>query len=391
MKKIIFMLINMNVGGTEKALLNLISELDQDDYEVTILMLERYGDFLPYIPKHVQVEYVNDYQNIKQEYENPPKEVVSSYLKKGKVLQAISLLSIYLLSKIKKDRRPFLNYLLRNEPVREKSYDIAVAYAGPMDLISNFVLTKINAKKKIQWIHFDVTKIGFNAAVESKLYEKFNRIYTVSIEGREKLTKMIPRITGKTEVFRNVISPEMIIKQAKEGVGFTDQYEGIRILTVGRLTGEKGQDLAIKALRLLVDNGYLVRWYCLGEGNSRGKYESLVKQNGLEDHFVFLGSNPNPYPYMDQCDIYVQPSRHEGFCITLAEAKCLRKPIVTTNFTGAKEQIRDQETGLIVDVCDVQIFKAIRTLIKTPHLGKTFSTNINNDFIDNEEPMKHLI
>src|SRR5690625_6664075 len=98
---------------------------------------------------------------------------------------------------------------------------------------------------------------------------------------------------------------------------------------------EKGQDLAIKALAKLIDAGYTVRWYCVGEGGARKEYERMVDHHGLHDHFAFLGADANLSTYMKDCDIYVQPSRHEGYCITLAEVKVLKKPIITTDFTGA--------------------------------------------------------
>lgn len=79
---------------------------------------------------------------------------------------------------------------------------------------------------------------------------------------------------------------------------------------------------------------------------------------------------------MDECDIYVQPSRHEGYCITLAEARYLNKAIVTTNFTGAKEQIRHEETGLIVDVDEDDIYEAIKKLVINQNLCEYFSRNL---------------
>ena len=92
---------------------------------------------------------------------------------------------------------------------------------------------------------------------------------------------------------------EIIYSQAKKGKGFNDHFDGLRILTVGRLTAEKGHDLAIRALAMLINDGYRVKWYCLGEGNSRKEYEKLIEEYHLQDHFILLGSDPNPYPYID--------------------------------------------------------------------------------------------
>jgi glycosyltransferase involved in cell wall biosynthesis len=375
-KKIIFMLISMNVGGTEKALLNMITAIPMDQYDITILMLEEYGGFLSSIPKEVHIEYLNGYKNIKDVLNNPPQKTALDYLKKGRIIKAFNIIFLHRICKVIKDRKLFFSYVLKGLPTMNNHFDAAVAYAGPMEFISFFVLNKIKAKKKIQWVHFDVSKIGFNPKYESKMYNKFDKICVVSKEGRNKLIELIPTLKEKTEVFSNIVSSELIYSLAEEGTGFNDNFNGLRILTVGRLTSEKGQDLAIGVMARLIENGYKVKWYCVGEGTSRKKYEKLVEVCDLKDKFIFLGADPNPYPYLIQCDIYVQPSRHEGYCITLAEARCLKKPIVTTDFTGAKEQIKNGETGLIVSVNENEMYNAIISLINNRDLSERFSQNL---------------
>ncbi|MEH7309215.1 glycosyltransferase [Neobacillus drentensis] len=259
-----------------------------------------------------------------------------------------------------------------------------------MDFISYFILKKIKAKKKIQWIHFDVTKIGFNSQFAAKVYGHYDKVFVVSKEAKEKLVNMVPTIKDKTEVFSNIVSSKLILNQLKKGKGFKDTFNGLRILTVGRLTIEKGQDLGIKVLARLIDEGYNVKWYCVGEGNLRGNYQKLVGKYNLQETFIFLGSDPNPYPYIDQCDIYVQPSRHEGYCISLAEARCLGKPIVTTEFTGAREQIKNGETGIIVGVNEDEIYNAVVNLINNYDLRMKFSNNLVKEKFDSSIEVKKL-
>lgn len=378
-KKIVFMLINMNIGGTEKALLNMIEELPEDQFDVTILMLEKYGGFLDQIPSKVKVEYFKGYDEIKPRINNPPSTTSMKLFKKGEFIKAFSFSAYYLRSKFFKNKNIFFKYLVNNYPSLEEIYDIAVAYAGPMDFISYFVLNKIKAKKKVQWIHFDITKIGFDKVFASKNYGKFDKIFVVSKEAKLKLTELVPKIKEKTEVFLNVISPTSIIKLSEYGYGFKDTFNGIRILTVGRLTAEKGHDLAIEALVELINKGYNVKWYCLGEGNFREKYTDIINTLNLHEKFILLGASANPYAYMAQCNIYVQPSRHEGYCITLAEARLLRKSIVTTDFAGAKEQITHGETGLIVSANKNEIYNAIKLLIDNQKLSNRFIENLKKE------------
>jgi glycosyltransferase involved in cell wall biosynthesis len=383
-KKVIFMVINMNVGGTERALLNMVMEMPKDKNDITIFMLEEYGGFLDYIPAGVSIEYFKGYKDIKGLLNLPPKLLAINFLKQGRILKALIIIALHTFTKLVKDRTIFYKYAFKQYPTLEQEYDVAVAYAGPTDFISYFVINKIKAKKKIQWIHFDVTKVGFNPKFAAKIYNKFNHILVVSDEGRKKLISRVPILEKKTEVFQNIISPQLIYSQAKAGRGFTDDFDGLRILTVGRLSIEKGQDLAILALSKLIQDGFHVRWYCVGEGNSRGEYERMIEEFNVKDHFVLLGSDTNPYSYINQCDIYVQPSRHEGYCITLAEARCLKKPIITTNFTGAKEQIKNGENGFIVGIDAQEIYCAIRLLIYDKGLCEKFSNNLSAENFDSD-------
>ncbi|WP_077602084.1 glycosyltransferase [Oceanobacillus sojae] len=374
--KMLFMLINMNIGGTEKALLNRIAEIPEHKYDITILMLEKYGGFLNAIPNHVNVEYVHEYSEIKGMVTNPPRRTIWNLIKKGRLIRAITFSLIYGLSRILKNKSIFLKYILRNIADIKNEYDVAIAYAGPMDLISYFVIHKISAEKKLQWIHFDVTKVGFDLPFAKRLYPEFDRIYTVSNEGKDLLVHILPELQSNIDSCPNKISSELILQMADEGAGFNDEFDGIRILTIGRLSKEKGQDLVIPVLAKLKEKGYKVRWYCVGEGNSRSAYEFLIKKYHVEREFILLGAHPNPYPFLKQCDIYVQPSRHEGFCITLGEAKVFGKPIITTNFTGAHEQIVHQKNGLITNIDEEEIYNSVEYLISNEEKRKRFEENL---------------
>ena len=390
MKKILFMIINMNIGGTEKALLNMIAEMPRDRFDISILMLEEYGGFLEYIPKDINIKYLDYYKDIECILNNPPQQVCKYLIKKGRVIKGINILLIHIISKIKGERSNFFKYVLKSYPDILEEYDIAVAYAGPMDFISYFVANKVKAKKKLQWIHFDVSKIGLNRKFAEKIYSKFDKIFVVSNEGK-KLVDLIPKLSEKADTFFNIISSNLILKQADEYIGFNDNYNGIRILTVGRLTHEKGQDLCIKALKKLKDDGYNVKWYCVGDGAYKKNYEDLVKENKLEENFIFLGSKVNPYIYMKECDIYVQPSRHEGYCITLGEARCFDNPIVTTSFTGANEQIENETTGLVCDISEEGIYKAIKRLLDDDNLREDIRRNLKDENVNTTKEIKKLI
>lgn len=390
MKKLLFMCINMNIGGTEKALLTMLNEIDDSKYDITLLMLEEYGGFLNEIPSFVKVKYVDEYKSIKPFVNEPPKILIKRLIKNKAYLTGLSTLLNYSISKITKNISYYYKYILKNIKGIDEEYDLAVAYAGPMDFITYFVLNKIKAKKKVQWIHFDINKIGFNRKFAERNYKKFDKIFVVSEEGKEKLIDLIPALNNKVEAFFNIISCNLIENMSKNEKSFDDLFNGVRILTVGRLSKEKGQELTINVLARLKNEGYKVRWYCIGDGPEKDNYRNRIKGLDIENDYILLGSKLNPYPFMKDCDIYVQPSKHEGYCITLGEARCFDNPIVTTNFTGANEQIKNEITGLVCDISEQGIYQAIKRLLDNKELYKDIRINLSNEIVDSTNEISKL-
>lgn len=390
MKKILLMCINMNVGGTEKALINMLNEIDSSKYDITIFMLEEYGGFLNQIPSFVKVEYFNNYDNIRPFIKEPPQILAKKLIKDKKYLKGFNTLFSYSISKISKNITYYYRYILKNYRDLNEEYDLAVAYAGPMDFITYFVLNKIKAKKKVQWIHFDITKIGFNKAFAEKNYKKFDKVFLVSEKGKNKLVNLIPSLEKKVEVFFNIISSNLIKDMSGKEKSFEDKFDGLRILTVGRLSKEKGQDLTIPILKRLLDEGYNVRWYCVGDGPDKNNYINKIKELNIEENYILLGAKLNPYAYMKDCDIYMQPSRHEGYCITLGEARCFNNPIVTTNFTGANEQIKHEVTGLVCDISEEEIYLALKRLLDNKDLFDNIKKNLEKEIVDSTNEISKL-
>lgn len=391
MKKILFMVIDMNIGGTEKALLTMLSELSRERYHITVLMMREQGGFLKYIPNEVNVKILDINKDIEMAINEAPINVVRNYIRKRKILKASGILYYYFISKITKRRDIYYKYILKEMESEDNEYDVAIAYAGPMEFISYYVCNKIKAKRKLQWIHFDINKIGFDKFFAKRLYKKFDKIFCVSTEGRDKLIEKIPCLRNKVEVFLNIISENLILKQINLGKTFNDSFTGVRLLTVGRLCNQKGQDIAIKVMNKLIKDGLDVRWYCIGDGSNRNEYEKLIREFKMEEKFILLGATDNPYRYMYDCDIYIQPSRHEGYCTTVTEAKILKKPMIITDVNGSREQIKNGYNGIIVDFDEEQIYKAIKNLIKNIELREKFRESLEKEKISTNEQIKKLI
>ena len=388
-KKILFMVSSMNIGGVEKSLLSLLAVIPKEKYEITILTLDKKGGFLEYIPNNVKLIEAEWFKYIKPM--DTPQNIIKRYIKNYEFIKIPSFIYSYFKSKKINDRYIYYKHVLKSIPECKEKYDVAIAYAGPTEIIDAYISHKVKAEKKIAWVHFDISKHKINKKLYNNLYERFDKIFAVSNECKKKLDEIIPAVRNKSEVLFNIVSEDLINEMSESYVDFDDNYKGIKIITVGRLSKEKGQDLAIKALAKLKKDRYDVKWYCIGEGNSRREFEQLIKEYNLENNFLLLGSTSNPYPYIKNADIYVQTSRHEGYCLTLAEAKALNKPIVTTNFIGAYEQIKNNENGIIVSCNENDLADAIRKLIDEKEICSKFSNKLREEKIDTTNEVNKLL
>ena len=391
MKKILFMISSMNIGGVEKSLLSLLSAIPKDKYEITILTLDKKGGFLEYIPNNVKLIEAEWFKYIKPIIMDSPQNIIKRYIKNYEFLKIPSFIYSYFKSKKTNDRYIYYKHVLKSIPECKEKYDAAIAYAGPTEIIDAYISRKVKAEKKIAWVHFDISKHKINKKLYNNLYERFDKIFAVSNECKKKLDEIIPAVRNKSEVLLNIVSEDLINEMSESNIDFDDNYKGIKIITVGRLSKEKGQDLAIKTLAKLKKDRYDVKWYCIGEGNSRQEFEQLIKEYNLENDFLLLGATSNPYPYIKNADIYVQTSRHEGYCLTLAEAKALNKPIVTTDFIGAYEQIKNNENGIIVSCNENDLADAIRKLIDEKEICSKFSNKLREEKIDTTNEVNKLL
>ena len=390
-KKILFMVSSMNIGGVEKSLLSLLAVIPKEKYEITILTLDKKGGFLEYIPNNVKLIEAEWFKYIKPIIMDSPQNIIKRYIKNYEFLKILSFIYSYFKTKKTNDRYIYYKHVLKSIPECKEKYDVAIAYAGPTEIIDAYISHKVKAEKKIAWVHFDISKHKINKKLYNNLYERFNKIFAVSNECKKKLDEIIPAVRNKSEVLFNIVSEDLINEMSESYVDFDDNYKGIKIITVGRLSKEKGQDLAIKALSKLKKDRYDVKWYCIGDGNSRREFEQLIKEYNLENDFLLLGATSNPYPYIKNADIYVQTSRHEGYCLTLAEAKALNKPIVTTDFIGAYEQIKNNENGIIVSCNENDLADAIRRLINEKEICSKFSNKLREEKIDTTNEIKKLL
>ena len=384
MKKIIFVLSFGALGGIEKSLLNLLYYFDFSRYSVDVALINKNGDFFKQIPKEVNIIDVDCFKGENWELiHKSPYYNLTRLIKTGRFITALVFLYYFLLNKYthNKYQLTYYKWITRKSSKLASKYDVAIAYGGPNNLIDFYVYNKIDATKKIGWIHFDISKFG-SSEVSKKTYNHFHKICVVSDEAKRNFIKCLPQYENKTITFYNKIIINDIIEKSNEGIVYSNDKTSIKLLTVGRFTKEKGQILAIESLKILIEKGYKINWYFVGDGPTRNQCECLAKDLGIYEHTFFEGNQINPYVYMKNCDIYVQPSIHEGFCITLAEALCFKNPIVTTNFAGAEEQLINRKNAIITEFNAHKLSIAIINAMSFQPLQNFTINNLNESLND---------
>ena len=350
----------------------MLEVIPKDKVEITLFVMALGGEFERKIPEYVKVIPIYG-------TENSVMEKVMANIKIGEYKNAIKVGYYY--SKALKSKSAYESekYLSKTITSNDEIFDIAIAYHVPASFPVIYVTNFINSKAKIAWIHSDVEHYQEELKKYINNYYHFDKIFCVSKDAMLKFNRQYPLLSEKTDIFYNIVNQEKIYKLADEFIAFENGFNEFKLLTVGRLTPEKGQDCIPSIINELKKEGISVKWYLIGDGNSREDIEVEIKKYNVEDNVILLRTKLNPYPYFKECDIYVQTSRHEGYCITLAEARAFYKPIITTNFLGAREQIIHNYNGLIVNRKVKQLVEAIKNLIINDELRNKFYNNLKND------------
>ncbi len=378
----------MNLGGTEKSFLNLLAVLPKE-VKVDLLLLERKGILLDEIPPNVNVSVIENSEVINYYLANGARKTALWAFKKLKLSLAFKCILQVILQKTRLINNPF--WCIKNYVQKVNlEFDTAIAYAGIHNFISWFILEKVKSKKKFLWIHFDVKNVIKNKSFGLNWYGRFDKVFCVSDNASKAFAEFFPKISARTYIFNNVVDREELLKKSLTGNTFSNILQDNKILTVGRLTSEKGQQMIPSIVKMLKDDLLDFKWYLIGDGNMKNNLELKIKELQIEDHLILLGAISNPYAYLRDCDLYVQTSFHEGYCITLKEALVFNRPIVTTNFISADNIVKNNKNALIVPVSELEIYEAVKKLICDSTLRQEY-TNYHSDSVKLSDNLIELL
>ncbi len=382
MKKILIVINTLGCAGAESALLELLKNINPEEYEVHLFVLMGQGEMIRRIPEYVKLlnRRYDDCSVLSAEGKaHLRRHVLGALLARGTVFRLFPYLTVQLAGMVKRKRLQADKLLWRAMSMGagriEERYDLAVAYleGGAAYYVADYV----RADKKAAFIHVDYVQAGYNRSLDRECYLKFDRIFPVSDEVKQTFLSVYPECQGRTEVFHNLLDQDRIRKQALLPGGFEDSFDGFRILTVGRLTDQKAFEISVEAMKLLKDGGEKARWYILGEGERRKSLEARIRALGLEEDFLLPGAVENPYPYMAQADLYVHATRFEGKSIAVQEAQTLGCAILVSDCSGNREQVTPDVDGRLCPLTPEGICLGVRELLhdreKRERLGRAAS------------------
>ena len=368
-KKIIFVTEALWIGGIETALVNLLKSLDYEKYEITCLILRNDQTMASRLPeqvrllvadRHAAVSFRKPYRyarlyHLTEESENP------SRLHKAMMWAVPAIKWI--------ENRLYIRYI--REQMKGEYFDTCVIYS---DRTAETAARGIRAGKYLMFYHHGAMRREYHDEIG---YRKSEKIIAVSNAVEQKLREFRSKHAHKMMTIHNLTDVEGIRAKGEEPVPEEFPADKFNIVSCGRVSYEKGMDLAVEACARLVEMGHdNIHWWIVGGGPAEQEVREKVAELHMEDYVTMLGMKENPYPYIKRADLYVQPSRFESYGLTIAEAMVLGKPIVSTETDGAREIISHGKNGILCKIDTRSISDTIGNTIERPKTITAFSEEI---------------
>ena len=388
MKRILFVIPSMRIGGAEKSLANLLNLIDLNEYDINLLMFKPGGELLQQIPSGIHVLETDP--SLFYAYKCDKNVFSCKAGVRSEILRIFSTGVCKILYGNCARQKRWTKFYKALLPKLDSEYDVAIGYLEGD--ASYYVIDKVNAKRKILWVHsnFDNIKKNEDASVYKEYFCEADKVVSISDKCVQVLQDNYPDMRNKFVFLPNLTSSVVLKNTAKAAIDEKFLKDIFNIVSVGRLTEAKGFDMAIDALKILKERKVPVHWWIVGDGELREGLEKQVRNNGVEQYLTFLGSKSNPYPYMNNADLIVQTSRWEGKSVVLDEAKILGKPILATAYATVKDQVINGKEGVIVEMNAEAIALEIEHLIKDKSTLKSIQQYLmNHDYGNQNEIIKY--
>ncbi len=374
-RRLLFVVDSLNIGGAEKSITTLLPLLPAEKFDIDLLLTARGGKLECLVPPHV---------TIRQLPTHSPGPA-------GRMAYTIRRALMSLTCRLQPDRARKPDFFWRlfggGIPMHPETYDVAIAWH--QGLPTFYVDSKVRARRKMAWINAEVHSSDTTLALLGSVYGRYDTVVAVSEILRGQILSRMPGLRDKMTVINDIVNIDSIMTMAGE----TSPYPAgspLVLLTVGRLEQVKGQDIAIEACRLLRERDIPFHWYFVGGGSLHSTLSRMIGEYGLTDSVTLCGATSNPYPYMKYCDIYIQPSRHEGYGIALYEARVFRRPLITTDFPVARTHV-NTDTGIICPTTPDGIADAVTSLCAPGSRERFYRSSASTSEEHNRKSLESVI
>lgn len=376
MRKILILIKSFDGGGTEIAMLSLVTQLIKYDFDIKILCLMKKGVLLNRVPAEIPVEELK-FEN--EFYHTLACEKTIDREKMKSTPYGEDILKYREINPLNPKDNCLYNSLLNKIDVNDEKYDMVLDFYGYASFLTAYAAKCVKADVKATWIH-GVDIDWLNLIYEYLPY--FNKIYCVSNSVKSSLDCMFPEFSDQGEVFFNMTDTKEILRKAEEITDSIREYGKYTLLSVGRLEKVKGFDYAVKAAGILKRNQIPFGWYIIGDGTEREGLDCLIKEEKVEDCVFLLGRKENVFPYIKQCDLYIQPSIFEGYSTTILEARVLKKIIIASDIPSNREQIQNGKNGYLTNVDPDEIADTISKVVNNEDQQKFIRKNMDGEEMD---------
>lgn len=359
-QRILFVAQNMDVGGIQTSLVNLLKFVDihhSDEYEISLFSFGK-GALLNKIPESVSVITGNRFLQLSA-------EPFFSVLKRKQPVDILLRILLMLYVRLRGSEHFYRKQFQKCIPSAE--YDIAISYFNdvPHNYFNQgtnlFVSEYVRANKKVAWIHNDPIDGKFAPDHCEKIYRRFDRLVCVSQAVKDRFSVFLPQYMDRLAVYHNRFPVEEIQQMA---AGASPYPVGIfHIVTAARIDNlQKRIDGIVKLCARLRNEGVDgFCWHVVGDGPDLPGNQQLANELGVAELVRFEGEQINPFPYIKHADLFALYSAYEGFPMVIGEAQALGTYILTTNYAAAKEQI-SPEQGIIAENDDA-FYQALKRMI----------------------------
>lgn len=392
MKKILIFSQAMEIGGAEKALLGLLENIDTTKYEVDLFLMRHSGELMKYIPSNINLlPEISQYADLAVPIGNVLKKghfkiAYGRYKGKKAAVKRVSELGLGDNDvAIEYSHKYTAKYMPK---ISDKEYDLAISFLTP----HYFVTQKVNAKKKVAWIHTDYSRVEMDRESQLVMYSNYDKIASISDKAAEKFVRIFPSLKDKVITIQNILPEKYINKITDE---FTVENEisndgSIKLLSIGRFCTAKNFDNIPEICKLIRNQGVNIKWYIIGYGGDEQLIKDKIAEFNMQDYVIVLGKKENPYPYIKACDIYIQPSRYEGKCVAVCEAQILNKPVIITNYATSASQLTDGYDGVIVPMDNQGCAEGIARVIRDEDLQNNLIENTKKTGYTNKNEIEKI-